>query len=96
MSNSLDPDEDRHFVWSDLGPNCLQNYQQTTLGDKELSYHTLQRANDADQTVQMCWWVCVIVGCMQQNQFFLGLGPDNRIYCLLVKIELIILTVKPV
>ena len=23
-SNSLDPDQDRHFVWSDFGPNCLQ------------------------------------------------------------------------
>ena len=24
MSNSLDPDQDRHFVGPDLGPNCLQ------------------------------------------------------------------------
>ena len=24
MSNSLDPDQARHFVWPDLGPNCLQ------------------------------------------------------------------------
>ena len=24
MSNSLDHDQDRHFVGSDLGPNCLQ------------------------------------------------------------------------
>ena len=23
-SNSLDPDLARHFVWHDLGPNCLQ------------------------------------------------------------------------
>ena len=24
MSNSLDPDQDQHFVGPDLGPNCLQ------------------------------------------------------------------------
>ena len=24
MSNSLDPDQDRHSVGPDLGPNCLQ------------------------------------------------------------------------
>ena len=24
MSNSLDPDQDRHSVSPDLGPNCLQ------------------------------------------------------------------------
>ena len=24
MSNSLDPDQDRHFVGPALGPNCLQ------------------------------------------------------------------------
>ena len=24
VSNSLDPDQDRHFVYPDLGPNCLQ------------------------------------------------------------------------
>ena len=24
MSNSLEPDQDRHFVGPDLGPSCLQ------------------------------------------------------------------------
>ena len=24
VSNSLDPDQARHFVWPDLVPNCLQ------------------------------------------------------------------------
>ena len=24
VSNSLDPDQDRHFVGPDLGPNCLK------------------------------------------------------------------------
>ena len=26
MSNGLDPDQDRHTVGSDLGPNCLQRF----------------------------------------------------------------------
>ena len=30
MSNSLDSDQDRQIVGPDLGPNCMQNYQQTT------------------------------------------------------------------
>ena len=25
VSNCLDPDQDRHFVCPDLGPNCLQS-----------------------------------------------------------------------
>ena len=38
VSNSLDPDLARHFVWPDLGPNCLQttDRRQTTLVGKEL------------------------------------------------------------
>ena len=31
VSNSLDPDQARYFVGPDLGPNCLQSYQQTVL-----------------------------------------------------------------
>ena len=30
VSNSLYPDQDLHFFSPDLGPNCLQSYQQTT------------------------------------------------------------------
>ena len=36
VSNSLDPDQAKHFVGPDLGPNCLQSYVQMTLVDKEL------------------------------------------------------------
>ena len=36
VSNSLDPDQTQHFVEPDLGANCLQGYQQTTLVGKEL------------------------------------------------------------
>ena len=35
VSNSLDPDQAGHFVGPGLGPNCLQDYQQITLGGKE-------------------------------------------------------------
>ena len=28
VSNSLDPDQDRHFVGPDLGPNCLHRLSQ--------------------------------------------------------------------
>ena len=34
--NGLDPDQARHFVGPDLGPNRLQNDQQTTAAGAEL------------------------------------------------------------
>ena len=43
VSNSLDPDQARHFVRPDLGPNCLQTLsaddQKMTLVGKELKVH---------------------------------------------------------
>ena len=30
MSNGFDPDQDRHSVGPDLGPNVCKGYQQTT------------------------------------------------------------------
>ena len=30
VSNSLNPDQDGHFVRPDLGPNCLKDQQQRT------------------------------------------------------------------
>ena len=36
VSNKLDPDQAQCFVGTDLGPNCLQGYQQTTPVGKEL------------------------------------------------------------
>ena len=38
VSNSLDPDQARHFVGPDLGPSCLQRFKYFILG------------NDYDQT----------------------------------------------
>ena len=35
MSKSLDPDQARHIVGPDLGPNCLQRLWQMTLVAKE-------------------------------------------------------------
>ena len=39
MSNGLDPDEERHSVDSDLGPNCLQRLSadKPPLARKELT-----------------------------------------------------------
>ena len=37
MSNSLDPDQARHFVGPDLVQTVCKGHQQTTLGGKELS-----------------------------------------------------------
>ena len=40
MSNSLDPDQARHFVGPDLGPNCLQRLStddKVPLSGKELN-----------------------------------------------------------
>ena len=37
MSNSLDPDQDRHFVGPDMGPNCLQKLSADELVGEELS-----------------------------------------------------------
>ena len=36
VSNSLDPDQARHFVGPDLGPNCLQRLSADKVG-KELN-----------------------------------------------------------
>ena len=36
VSNSLEPDQARHFVWPDLGPNCLQRLSGDIVG-KELN-----------------------------------------------------------
>ena len=46
VSNSLDPDQARHFVGSDLGPNCLQRLsadvrQKSPLAGKKLSKEQL-------------------------------------------------------
>ena len=41
VTNRLDPDQARHFVGPDLGPNCCKFYRQTTLGGKELNMHVV-------------------------------------------------------
>ena len=34
VSNSLDPDQARHFVWPDLGQNCLQRLSADIVGQE--------------------------------------------------------------
>ena len=36
MSNSLDPDQARHFVGPDLGPNCLQSLSADDTGKQRV------------------------------------------------------------
>ena len=43
MSNSLDPDQARHYVGPDLGPNCCEGHQQRTQVGKELNALSLQK-----------------------------------------------------
>ena len=43
MLNSFDPDQARHFVWPDLGPNCLQRSSADDTSRKELiTWHKLR------------------------------------------------------
>ena len=37
MSNSLDPDQNRHYVSPDLGPNCLQRLSADDTSKNTLS-----------------------------------------------------------
>ena len=37
VSNSLDPDQTRHFVGPDLGPNCLQMLSADDTSKEELN-----------------------------------------------------------
>ena len=51
MSNSLDPDQARHFVGPDLGPKCLQRLSadnKSPLAGKELN---------TEQLVDTTYWL---------------------------------------
>ena len=56
-SNSLDPNQARHFVGPDLGPNCLQRLLADGTVGKELSahmplYHLYQLKHEISRAVQ--------------------------------------------
>ena len=51
MSNNLNPDQARHFVGPDLGPNCLQRLSADIAG-KELNTKQLV---DAKTLVNFIW-----------------------------------------
>ena len=56
VSNSLDPDQARHFVRPDLGPNCLQRLSadnKSPLAGKELN--TKQRVTKTLAKVIICF-----------------------------------------
>ena len=45
MSNNLDPDQVRHFVGPDLGPNCLQRLSAEDFGRQRVKESNLLRKN---------------------------------------------------
>ena len=47
MSKSLDPDQDRHFVGPDLGPNCLKRLHSVS---PDLGPNCLQRLSADDKS----------------------------------------------
>ena len=53
VSNNLDPDQDQHFVRLDLGPNCLQRYQQMILYSTA-SLKWTQIAMTVAQKINLC------------------------------------------
>ena len=48
MSNRLDPDQAQRFVGPDLGPICLQSYEQTKLG-VVVNYFSALVIHDGDE-----------------------------------------------
>ena len=44
MSNSLDPDQARHFVGSDLGPNCLGRFSADYTSRQSFSFTLMHAA----------------------------------------------------
>ena len=62
VSNHLDPDQDRHFVVPDLGPNCLQrlNQQMTkvaAIASKEFICDSVSVKNSVDQDQVVIVWI---------------------------------------
>ena len=49
MSNSLDPDQARHFVGPDLGPNCL--HRLSADGTSRQRVHTLELRHEISNKV---------------------------------------------
>ena len=70
VSNSLDPDQARHFVGPDLGPNCLQRLSAEIAG-KELN---------TKQLVDTFWanpWLKLISFCSNFFQLAKVLATTN-------------------
>ena len=51
MSNNLDPDQDRHFVEPDLGPNCLQRLSADDTG-RQVQMGALVNGLDPNEMLQ--------------------------------------------
>ena len=67
VSNSLDPDQARHFAGPDLGPNCLQSQQKSPLASKKLNTKQL-----VDTTFWLKPWLNKIVNFIWLQLFPFG------------------------
>ena len=66
MSNSLDPDQARHFVGPDLGPNCLQRLSADCETTKvAASKKTVKYCNN----LVVLFFVCFDALCPSQQLF---------------------------
>ena len=72
MSNKLDPDQDRHSVGPDLGPNCLQRLsgcQQTIKVATNKERVNPYPANIFVLKMPSAYYVSCIYSCAIQNTF---------------------------
>ena len=60
VSNSWDPDQDRHFVGPDLGPNCLQTDFLHVHVSWKLTLCTLIRLQTAPLGMSRLIWVHIV------------------------------------
>ena len=67
MSNSLDPDQAKHFIRPGLGPNCLPSYQQTALAGKKLDFWKLLGDDDECDISSIFTIYCKILHASLEN-----------------------------
>ena len=76
VSSSLDPDQARHFVWPDLGPNCLQRLSAEDASKKRVKVKVVFGKVNVCQGTHK-WLKYVLV---QTNILLQGRPPDKIAY----------------
>ena len=82
VANSLDQNQAQHFVGPDLGPNCLQSYQQmtkvtssmqrVTVPSKSVGAKTHKYQYQADYKLPICLCVSMLVYFLQDSSISLN------------------------